>query len=81
MALIAIKNETGNEKLEYLATGFTDAFVNRLSGLSKVELKAPNINKKAQVDPLKIGKDLGVDGGPCRQDFRQRGSASARANC
>ena len=61
MALIAIKNETGNEKLEYLATGFTDAFVNRLSGLSKVELKAPNINKKAQVDPLKIGKDLGVE--------------------
>ena len=61
MAVIAIKNETGNEKLEYLATGFTDAFVNRLSGLTKVRLKAPNIIRKSEVDPLKIGKDLGVD--------------------
>lgn len=64
MVVMAITNQTGDANLEYLANGLTDAFNNRLSGLTKVQLKSPNltfISRNGPPDPLKIGKDLGVD--------------------
>ena len=64
MVVMAITNQTGDPNLEYLANGLTDAFNNRLTGLTKVQLKSPNltfISQHGPPDPLKVGKDLGVD--------------------
>jgi eukaryotic-like serine/threonine-protein kinase len=64
MVVIPITNRTGDANLEYLANGLTDAFINRLTGLTKVQLKSPNltfISRNGPPDPLKVGKDLGVD--------------------
>jgi Serine/threonine protein kinase len=64
MVVMAITNQTGDTNLEYLANGLTDAFTNRLTGLTKIQLKTPNltfISRKGPPDPLKVAKDLGVD--------------------
>jgi Serine/threonine protein kinase len=65
MAVLPLKNETGDSSLEYLADGFTDGLNNRLSGLSGLQVKPPSMvlgYKNRSVDVLQVGRDLGVDG-------------------
>lgn len=65
VAILAIKNETGDQTLEYLADGFTDGVHNRLIGLSGVGVKAQSLvagYKSGSVDVQQVGRNLGVDG-------------------
>lgn len=64
VAVLPIVNESGDQALEYLADGLTDSITNKLSGLSKLRVKASTVvsgYKEPGIDPLKIGRDLGVD--------------------
>jgi serine/threonine protein kinase/lipoprotein NlpI len=58
-----IKNETGEPDLEYLADGLTDSFINRLTGLSNLQVKSASFGYKNQnANLLKVGRDLEADG-------------------
>lgn len=65
IVVFPIRNETGDESLEFLADGFTDSLGNRMTGLSNLQVKAPSLvfgYKNKDVDPIKIARDLGADG-------------------
>jgi serine/threonine protein kinase/tetratricopeptide (TPR) repeat protein len=64
VAVLPLANESNDHTLEYLAEGLTDSITNRLSGLSKLQVKASTLvsgYKGSGVDPVRIGRDLGVD--------------------
>jgi serine/threonine protein kinase/tetratricopeptide (TPR) repeat protein len=64
VAVLPILNETGDQALEYLGQGLTDSVTYKLSGLSKLRVKPLTLVSGytgPSVDPLKIGRDLGVD--------------------
>ncbi len=64
IAILPIANETGDPALDYLGDGLTEGVINRLTGLSKLRVKAYGIihgYKGQQIDPQKIGRDLGTD--------------------
>ncbi|MDT4894958.1 MAG: eukaryotic-like serine/threonine-protein kinase [Acidobacteriota bacterium] len=64
IAILPFANETGDVSLDYLSDGLTENIIGRLSGLSKVRVKAFSMvsgYKGRQLDPQKIGRDLNVD--------------------
>jgi serine/threonine-protein kinase len=64
VAVLPILNESGDQSLEYLGQGLTDSVINRLSGLSKLRVRASSLVSGYTgpgVDVLKVGRDLGVD--------------------
>jgi serine/threonine protein kinase len=65
IVVFPIRNESGDESLEYIADGFTDSLGNRMTGLSNLQVKAPSLvfgYKNNTVDPLKVARDLDADG-------------------
>jgi serine/threonine-protein kinase len=64
LAILPIANETGDADLDYMGDGVTDGLISKLSGLTKLRVKAFNIithYKGRQLDPVKAGKELDVD--------------------
>ncbi|HYY59113.1 MAG TPA: protein kinase, partial [Pyrinomonadaceae bacterium] len=64
IAVLPISNETGDVNLDYLGDGLTESIINKLSGLSRLRVKAFSTvsgYKGQQIDPQKIGRDLNVD--------------------
>lgn len=64
VAVLPIVNESGDPTLEYLGDGLTDNIINKLSGLSKLQVKALTLvsgYKGQSIDPKKIGHDLKAD--------------------
>lgn len=64
VAVLPIANASGDQALDYVGEGLTDSITNKLSGLSKLRVKAATLvsgYKQPNIDPLKIGRDLGVD--------------------
>lgn len=64
IAILPIANETGDVNLDYLGDGLTESLINKLSGLSKLRVKAFSTisgYKGQHFDPQKIGRDLNVD--------------------
>src|SRR6266481_642577 len=64
IAVLPFVNETGNSDLEYLGDGLTDSIISRLSGLSKLRVKARTVvsgYKGDNLDPMRIGQELHVD--------------------
>ncbi|HEY6189184.1 MAG TPA: protein kinase [Pyrinomonadaceae bacterium] len=64
IAILPLRNETSDATLDYLGDGLTEGIVNRLTGLSKLRVKAFSITsgyKGQQVNPQKIGNDLQAD--------------------
>lgn len=64
IAILPIANETGDMNLDYLSDGVTESIIDKLSGLSKLRVKAFNtiIGYKGQkINPVEIGRKLDVD--------------------
>jgi len=64
IAILPIVNETGDVNLDYLGDGVTESIINRLSGLSRLRVKAFSTisgYKGQQLDPQKLGHNLNVD--------------------
>jgi serine/threonine-protein kinase len=64
VAILPFANGTGEVSLDYLGDGLTENIIGRLSGLSKLRVKAFSMvsgYKQQQLDPQKIGRDLNVD--------------------
>ncbi|MDX6712089.1 MAG: eukaryotic-like serine/threonine-protein kinase [Blastocatellia bacterium] len=64
IAVLPFVNETGNPDLEYMGDGLTDSIISRLSGLSKLRVKARTVvsgYKGDNFDPKRIGQELHVD--------------------
>lgn len=62
IAVLPIVNESNNSDIEYLSAGLTESLVGKLSGLSKLRVKAlKRPPEPAAFDALKIGRDLKVE--------------------
>lgn len=64
LVVLPIINESHDHSIEYLGDGLTDSLNRRLSGLTKLRVKPPSLvsgYKQTGIDPLKIGRELGVD--------------------
>jgi eukaryotic-like serine/threonine-protein kinase len=63
IAILPIADETGDPSVDYLADGLSKSIIDQLSDLHHLKVKAFSIvsGYKGQVDPLKIGRELGVD--------------------
>jgi TolB-like protein/Tfp pilus assembly protein PilF len=64
IAILPFANETGDITLEYFGDGLTENIIGRLTGLSKLRVKAFSTvsgYKGGQFDAQKIGRDLNVD--------------------
>jgi eukaryotic-like serine/threonine-protein kinase len=63
LAILPIANETGDASLDYLGDGLTEGLINRLSGPSRLRVKAFSMvsGYKGQIDPQKIARQLNVD--------------------
>lgn len=64
VAILPIANASGDPSLEYLGEGLTESITNKLSGLSKLRVKPSTLvsgYKESDVDPLQVGRNLGVD--------------------
>jgi TolB-like protein/DNA-binding winged helix-turn-helix (wHTH) protein/Flp pilus assembly protein TadD len=62
IAVMPFTNESGDQKLEYLSDGMTDALIESLSKLSAVQVKARSTvdRYKGNADAPTIGKELNV---------------------
>ena len=64
LAVLPIVNDSGDPGLEYLGDGLTEALNRKLSGLSKLQVKAPTVvagYKGREFDPQQVGRDLRVE--------------------
>jgi TolB-like protein/tetratricopeptide (TPR) repeat protein len=63
VAILPIVNETGDANLDYRAEGFTESAIKQLSGRAKLKVKAFAMvsGYTGQIDPQKVGRELGVD--------------------
>ena len=62
IVVLPIINKTGDAGLEFLADGFTESFTNRLTGLSKLQVKSVSLGYKNQnVNPARVGRELEAD--------------------
>ena len=63
VAVLPFLNTSGDPELEYLAEGVTDNIINNLSRVSKLRVMSRSTvfrYKSNEVDPQKIGRDLGA---------------------
>ena len=64
IAILPIVNETGDAGLDYMGDGLTEGVINKLSGLTKLRVKAFSMvahYKGRPLDPRKSGGELDVD--------------------
>jgi serine/threonine protein kinase/Flp pilus assembly protein TadD len=63
IAVLPFMNESGNEDVEYLSDGMTEALINTLSTLPNLSVKARNTvfrYKGSDIDEKKVARDLSV---------------------
>lgn len=63
IAVLPFINTTGDMSVEYLAEGVTDNIINNLSRVSRLRVMSRSAvfrHKRHELDPQKIGKDLGA---------------------
>jgi serine/threonine protein kinase/tetratricopeptide (TPR) repeat protein len=64
VAVLPISDASSDQILAYLGDGLTESITSKLSGLSKLRVKPSTLvsgYKGPDIDPLKVGRDLGVD--------------------
>lgn len=64
VAVLPFENATGDASLDYLGEGISESLINRLSGLSGLKVisrRSAFAFKGRKLDPLEIGRKLGVD--------------------
>jgi serine/threonine protein kinase/tetratricopeptide (TPR) repeat protein len=63
IAILPIANKTGDASLDYLGEGLTESLINKLSGPSRLRVKAFSMvsGYKGETDPQRIARDLSVD--------------------
>jgi serine/threonine-protein kinase len=64
VAVFPITNASGDQSIDYLTEGITDSVTRKLSGLSKLRTVPNSLvagYKGSSDDPVKIGRNLGVD--------------------
>lgn len=64
VAVLPIFDASNEHSLQYLGDGLTESITNRLSGLTKLRVKASTLvsgYKGPDIDPLLVGRNLGVD--------------------
>jgi DNA-binding winged helix-turn-helix (wHTH) protein/tetratricopeptide (TPR) repeat protein len=64
LAILPFLNTTGNDAVEYLADALTDNIINNLSRVSKLRVMSRSgvfRYKTKEVDPMTVGRELGVD--------------------
>ena len=64
LAVLPLTNESGDPNMEYLSDGITESLINSFSQLPQLRVIARTTVfrfKGREVDPQKIGRDLGVD--------------------
>jgi serine/threonine protein kinase len=63
IAILPMADETGDPSVNYLADGLSESIIDQLSELHKLKVKAFSMvsGYKGQIDPRKIGRELGVD--------------------
>ena len=64
IAVLPFLNATGDIKVEYFADGITESIINSLSRISKLRVMSRSSvfrYKGKELDPQKIGQELGVD--------------------
>ncbi|HTV66194.1 MAG TPA: protein kinase [Bryocella sp.] len=63
IAVLPFTNEGGNANTEYLSDGITESLIDNLAHVPQLKVKSRNLvfhYKGRDIDPEKIGKDLGV---------------------
>ncbi len=63
LAVLPLRNKTGDNKLEYLSAGFTQALTNDLAGMPDLQVKAEEIAQQyanEHTDPVEFGRRLQV---------------------
>ena len=64
VAVLPFENSTGDAAIEYLSDGISESLINKLSGLSGLRVISRTSAfsfKGKKVDPMEIGRKLGVD--------------------
>src|SRR6185312_5726755 len=64
VAVLPIVNESGDSSLDYLSDGLTDNLINRLSVLSKLQVRPLTMvagYRQSGIDPKQVGRDLHAD--------------------
>ncbi len=64
VAVLPFANASGDPNTEYLSDGITEGIIDRLSGLPNVKVISRTSAfryKKREIEPLKVGRDLGVE--------------------
>jgi TolB-like protein/DNA-binding winged helix-turn-helix (wHTH) protein len=65
IAVLPLKNESGNPDAEYLSDGISESLINSLSQLPQLKVVARNSSfkyKSKETDPREVARSLGVDG-------------------
>jgi TolB-like protein/DNA-binding winged helix-turn-helix (wHTH) protein len=65
IAVLPLKNESGNPDAEYLSEGISESLINSLSQLPQLKVIARNSSfkyKGKEIDPREVARSLGVDG-------------------
>lgn len=63
MAVLPLRNDSGDPRLEYLSDGITETLISNLCGLAKLKVMAWSTvsrYKNRDLDPASIGRELGV---------------------
>ncbi|HEX7176197.1 MAG TPA: protein kinase [Pyrinomonadaceae bacterium] len=64
LAVLPIVNESGDASFDYLGDGLTESLIKKLSGLSKLRIKAFTtvaVYRGREFDPRQVGRELRVD--------------------